>query len=376
MAIDAIRVGERHRKDMGDITGLAASIAEVGLLHPIVVSADGRLIAGQRRLRACAALGLNDVPVHVVPLVNIVAGERDENVWRQDFTLSEMVDIARSVEEHIRQDAEAHSRANLKRGPVQPEVESFHLGEAGKVRDRLAAGLGISGRTLEKAVAVVEAAEAEPEKFGRLVEEMDRTGKVNGVHKRKVTIEKAAEIRRESPPLPTGPFRVIVADPPWAYGNRPDDPSHRAANPYPPMTTEDICGLAVGALAHDDTILWLWTTNAHMRDAFAVLDAWGFAHKTILTWVKDRMGTGDWLRGQTEHCLMAVRGKPVVQLTNQTTVLHGPMRDHSRKPDEFYALVEALCPGAKVELFARHDRPGWAAHGDEVMVGNGNGEPQ
>src|SRR5262245_65934682 len=98
-----------------------------------------------------------------------------------------------------------------------------------------------------------------------------------------------------------------------------------------------------------------------MRDAFRVLDAWGFVEKTIVTWVKDRMGTGDWLRGQTEHCILAVRGKPIVTLTNQTTVLHGPLREHSRKPDEFFALVEKLCPGTKLEMFCRRSREGWAA---------------
>ena len=179
----------------------------------------------------------------------------------------------------------------------------------------------------------------------------------------------AAEyIATEPPPLPTGPFRVIVADPPWNYGNRADDPTHRARNPYPDMSTEDICALPVGALAANDCVLWLWTTNAHMDEAFCVVDAWGFEQKTILTWVKDRMGTGHWLRGQTEHCLLAVRGHPVTVLTNQTTVVHGPLREHSRKPDEFYALVEALCPGSKVELFSRQEREGWVAHGNEVTA--------
>jgi N6-adenosine-specific RNA methylase IME4 len=121
--------------------------------------------------------------------------------------------------------------------------------------------------------------------------------------------------------------------------------------------------------AHDEAVLWLWTTNSHMRDAFSVLDAWGFRHRTILTWAKDRMGTGDWLRGQTEHCLMAVRGRPTVTLSNRTTLLQAPMREHSRKPDEFYALVESLCPAplnGRLELFARETRPGWVAAGAEV----------
>jgi N6-adenosine-specific RNA methylase IME4 len=86
----------------------------------------------------------------------------------------------------------------------------------------------------------------------------------------------------------------------------------------------------------------------------------------MLTWAKDRMGLGDWLRGQTEHCLLAGRGRPSLMLSNQTTLIHGQRREHSRKPDEFFVLVEKLCPGSKVELLCREPRPGWAAWGDEV----------
>jgi hypothetical protein len=104
--------------------------------------------------------------------------------------------------------------------------------------------------------------------------------------------------------------------------------------------------------------VWLWVTNHHMREAFDVLASWGFRQKTILTWAKARMGTGDWLRGQTEHALMAVRGNPIVTLTNETTLLPGPVRAHSQKPEEFYALVERLCPAPRyAELFARTKRP-------------------
>jgi N6-adenosine-specific RNA methylase IME4 len=99
-----------------------------------------------------------------------------------------------------------------------------------------------------------------------------------------------------------------------------------------------------------------------------VPDAWGFTEKSILTWAKDRMGLGDWLRGQTEHCILAVRGRPLVELTNQTTLLHGRVRAHSEKPLEFYCLVENLCPAPRYAyLFSRYqhnDR--WDCHGDEA----------
>ncbi len=128
-------------------------------------------------------------------------------------------------------------------------------------------------------------------------------------------------------------------------------------------------GLAVEALAADDAILWLWTTNAFLERGFGICRAWGFEPKTTLTWAKDKVGTGFWLRGQTEHCLLAVRGRPIVTLTSQSTLVVAPVREHSRKPDTFFELVESLCPalpGGRLELFARQARPGWTAWGAEA----------
>lgn len=186
------------------------------------------------------------------------------------------------------------------------------------------------------------------------------------IARQKEKAKQAATLCDAPLPAPTGRFHVIVIDPPWRYSNRASDITHRGRNPYPDMDLDAIKALPVGDRAEDHCILWLWTTNAFMREAFACLDAWGFTQKTILTWAKDRMGTGDWLRGQTEHCLLAVRGKPLVTLTNQTTLLTAPLREHSRKPEEFYAMVERLCPGTKLEMFARERREGWQAWGNEA----------
>ncbi len=385
--IDAIAIGIRHRKDLGDVEGLAASIAEIGLLHPIVIDPQGRLIAGERRLAACKHLGWSEVPVSIVPLAELARGEAAENFQRKDFAPSEAVAIKRALEPVEREAARermvelgrthGNPGGKLPQGepplpgitpaPALSSASSLPL-QKGKTRDKVASFTGMGARTLDKAEAIVEAAEREPERFGKLAADMDRTGRVDGPYKRLVVAQKAEAIRREPPPLPgRGPYRVIVADPPWPYELRKEDPSHRATHPYPQMSIAQICAMDVRSIAHDDCLLWLWTTNHHMREAFEVLDAWGFQHKTILTWAKDRMGTGDWLRGQTEHCLMAVRGKPVVHLTNQTTLLNGPLRANSQKPEEFYAFVEGLCPAPRyAELFSRTPRPNWDGHGDEA----------
>ncbi len=178
------------------------------------------------------------------------------------------------------------------------------------MRDRVAAYAGVSGRTLDKIKAVVDAATAEPAKYGGLVAEMDRTGKVDGAYKKLVVRRKAEAIEAEPPPLPTGPFRVVVADPPWRHEG---SEGGKGSPPYPQMEVEEIAAMPVGDIVHRDAVLWLWTTNAHMPRAFEVVDAWGFEHRTILTWVKGGISVGNWLRQQTEHCVLSRRGKPTVR---------------------------------------------------------------
>lgn len=164
--------------------------------------------------------------------------------------------------------------------------------------------------------------------------------------------------------VPTGVFEIIVVDPPWPYGSKYDPGGRRSANPYPEMSLEEIAAIELPAA--DDCVLWLWTTHKFMRHSFALLDSWGFADVSIVTWVKNRMGTGSWLRSQSEFCIMAVKGKPLIHLTNQTTVINGPLREHSRKPDEFYNMVDALCVGRKLDYFSREKRDGWEQLGNDI----------
>jgi N6-adenosine-specific RNA methylase IME4 len=367
MPIPAIKVGRRIRRDMGnDIEAFAANIKEVGLLHPVVVRPDGKLIAGERRLEAWKIARPDEpIPVTIIDLAAVVRGEYAENTFRKDFMLSEAVAIKRALEPVERTAAKDRQGKRTDKHPANLAESS-----KGDARDKVARIVGKGRTTLDRAEAIVDAAEAEPERFAKLLADMDRTGRVNGVYKRLCIARQAAQIRAEPPPLPgRGPYRVLVADPPWPFDIRRDDPSHRATYPYPQMSIAEICAVNVASIAAPDSILWLWTTNYHMLNgAREVLDAYGFAPIVMLTWNKDKIGMGRWLRGQTEHCIFATRGSPVVTLTNQSTRLDAPVRGHSQKPREFYDLVESLCPAPRyADLFSRYrHNDKWDCHGDEA----------
>ena len=190
MRIEDIGIGERYRKDLGDIEGLAKSIQEIGLLHPVVVTSNGQLVAGQRRLAAARQLGWEEIPARIVNLSSIVRGEYDENAIRKDLLPSEAVAIGRALEPLERKAAEER-QIELGRTHGTP-CAKFAQG-VGKSRDIVASKMGMSGYSYKKAKRVIEAAEEEPEKYAELAEEMDRTGKIDGAYKKYKRIAKAEE---------------------------------------------------------------------------------------------------------------------------------------------------------------------------------------
>lgn len=381
--IDSIRIGARCRKDVGDVTTLAASIETIGLLHPVVIRPDGTLVAGERRIAAFRHLKRDTVPCAVAlgfdETVKLLRAEQDENTERKAFLISEALALAAQLEDIEREEARKRQEATRAQpgndgrnpagagkfpAPEAPPETQPKAAPKGRSRDAVGSAVGMSGRNYQKAKEVADAAAAEPEKYQDLADKMDETGKVDGAYKQLKTRRQAEKLNTAPPPTPEGPFDVIVIDPPWTYDARGTDVTHRAANPYPSMKQEDLLALKIPA--KPNCVLWLWTTNAHMHEAYHLLEAWDFTPKTILTWAKDQMGTGDWLRGKTEHCILATKGKPTVTLTNQTTLLQAHRGEHSAKPAEFYALVEGLCPGSRLDMFARGRRDGWFTFGDEV----------
>lgn len=164
--------------------------------------------------------------------------------------------------------------------------------------------------------------------------------------------------------LPDGEFRVIVADPPWQYGNT--STRGAAEDHYATMTIAELCELEVEDRAADQSHLYLWTTNGFLREAFEVMDAWGFTYKTTLVWVKPQMGMGNYFRSSTEYVLFGIRGGLRTQARDMVNWFNAPRAQHSRKPDCFYDLVEKASAGPYLEMFSRRRRLGWEGWGHEA----------
>lgn len=166
--------------------------------------------------------------------------------------------------------------------------------------------------------------------------------------------------------LPAGVFSCIEADPPWALDA---SEAKSAVGQYTVMDLEAIkaMGPDVQARAAENSHLWLWAINPMLPEAFDVMAAWGFDYKGCLTWVKTNgFGTGHYLRGATEHCLLGVRGTLACLRNDQRTYFEATRTDHSRKPEGFYDILETLSPGPRLRLFARSQRDGWESWGDEA----------
>jgi N6-adenosine-specific RNA methylase IME4 len=195
----------------------------------------------------------------------------------------------------------------------------------------------------------------------------------NVEERRAERIERIAEISKGNTPLPTGQrYPVILADPPWRFESFAGDETPDHAAKYPTMTLDEVCALPVCDLVTNAAILFLWTTAPHLIDhAPKVIEAWGFKYSTCQVWDKTGgvPGLGHIVRIDHEHLLIARRGDfpsppPAVR---PSSVIRSPKREHSRKPDEVYGIIERMYPTLpRIELFARHARSGWAAWGNQI----------
>ncbi len=173
--------------------------------------------------------------------------------------------------------------------------------------------------------------------------------------------------------IPLFRYGLIMADPPWHFENWSEAGTEKNASAqYDVMDLDAIKQLSVGHFAAPDCVLWLWATNPMLPQALEVMAAWGFEFKTAGHWSKvtakgkQAFGTGYILRSAGEPFLIGTNGNPHTANTVRS-VIEGPVREHSRKPEEAFAAAEQLVPGVpRLELFSRQERPGWDVFGNEV----------
>ena len=173
-------------------------------------------------------------------------------------------------------------------------------------------------------------------------------------------------------------FYTILADPPWQFTNRTGKmaPEHKRLNRYPTLSLDKIKSIPVNEATLETAHLYLWVPNALLPEGLEVLSAWGFTYKTNLIWYKirkdggpDRRGVGFYFRNVTEVLLFGVKGKNARTLQpgrSQENIISSQKREHSRKPDEQYPLIESCSPGPYLEMFARGKRRNWKCWGNQA----------
>ena len=350
-----------------ELRQLRASIAREGVLVPVVVSAGpalaGGVADGRARLAICSELGL-ECRREERPFTS----ETDFRLYRLTTNIErrQLADVERirlgMVLEPVERERAAGRRAQAK-GARRGE-KSLPAGlpeETGETRERVAHLVGLKPSTYERGAKVLR--EGSPELVASLEARKETVNsaytKLRYEQQRAAKSALAATLRKSPPPVPNGRWPIVVLDPPWPYESLP----------YPSMSLEAIATLPLGDLLSADSLVGLWTTDRFLKDALVIAtERWALELRKVVVWDKVRAGRPTpWLRGQTEYCLLLTRGRPIFEPGNLTNLIREQAREHSRKPDAFYALVEQTCPARpRLEMFARERREGFEAWGAEV----------
>jgi N6-adenosine-specific RNA methylase IME4 len=350
-----------------ELQALRQSIAAEGVLVPIVVSAGpanpGEVADGRSRRAICSELGIA-CPRDERPFASeteFVFFRLSTNLVRRKLPDAVRIRYGMALEPFERELA-ARRKAQAKGGRRGEKSLPVALsGERGDRRELIARKVGLSASLYERGAKVLR--EGSPELVARFQAEHET---VSSAYRRLQEELKRDERRalaqalRENPlPPPNGRYPVIVLDPPWPL----------AGVPYPTMPLEEIAALPLPDLLTEDAVVWLWTTNGFLEHVSAIAtERWGLVKRQIVTWDKERPGRPTpWLTGQTEHCILLSRGKPLFEAGNATTLIRERARENSRKPEAFYALVKKTCPARpKLEMFARERREGFEPWGAEI----------
>jgi N6-adenosine-specific RNA methylase IME4/ParB-like chromosome segregation protein Spo0J len=361
---------------------LVADIRTHGLREPIVLF-EGKVLDGRNRYRACVEAG-------VEPTLTVYQGEDPVayvislNLRRRHLDESQRAMVAAKLATLKLGDNQHHPKEHPS---IEEASRLLNVGHASVERAKMVQRDGASElvQAVERGqVSVSAAADVAtlPEQNQRAIVEQGERAILRAaqqIRARKAEIRRAERIVRlvaasnqSAPLLRDRRYPVIYADVPWQHDEGTTDPSrHIGSNHYPVMPQADICVLPVSELATESAVLFLWTTSPHLKKAFEVIEAWGFQYQSSMVWLKDSIGMGYWVRNRHELLLIASRGNMPhpAPSARPDSVIEAPRREHSRKPDEAYELIERMYPELpRIELFARQARPGWDAWGNEVAT--------
>jgi N6-adenosine-specific RNA methylase IME4 len=330
---------------------LREDIAAHGVMVAIEVDEEGATLDGNLRAAIADELGL-DCPRHVVRGLN--AAEKRERAIKLNLLRRQLGPIG-----WARLFRQLAGERGVRLGQGQRNDRT-----SARVAD-VALELGVPYRTARNRLKLAEDVERYAPDLALAVDRGEIPAEE--VQKR-VALGRAADMARiisaEATPPPDGRYRVLVVDPLWSWVSDGGGPVERMhATGRRPMSGDEIAALPIDRIAEADAILWLWAPNRHLERAYELVRGWEFAPRTLLTWVRDRVGPGKWLHGRTEHAILATRGRPVVTLTDQTTVLEA-QASGGAPPEAFFALVDELRPGSKLAMFGAVHRPGWEVWGD------------
>jgi N6-adenosine-specific RNA methylase IME4 len=334
-----------------------ADIATHGLQVPLEVTAEGLVLDGCARLKAARKLGFADVSVRIISPPDELEYILRAALMRRQLSASQRAALALKLLpfDELREQARQRQHANLGAG-----VEVATLPARGERTRQLVANLaGTAARTAQDVITVHD---HDPVLFERVVQ---------GELAAHTAASKVRRAKRDAaipppPPLPEGPFELILADPPWSFGS--PDSDYAPEQHYPCMTIDQIKQMIVPAA--EDCVLFLWAVNTLLPEALEVLKAWGFSYRSCAVWVKPSIGPGVWLRQRHEPLLIATKGHvpPPDPDERADSVIEAARGRHSEKPETSYQAIETMYPTkTKLELFARGTpRPGWHSWGNQT----------
>lgn len=344
-----------------DMERLIADIKENGLREPIVVLGD-EILDGRNRYSACRIAGVEPLFVKYTgpnPLAFVVS----KNLARRHLNESQRAMLGARISdlksENPMPQAQAAQAVNVSDRTIRKAHKVYRSGDQDIIN-------GVENGTLSVSLASKISDLPKEQRAAVLADPRPDTAI------KRVTREfRERELAEQITDLPDLQFGVIYADPPWKFKTFSQNGMDRSAdNHYPTLTTDLICNLDVPSIAADNCTLFLWATAPMLIDAIEVMATWGFEYKTHVAWIKDRMGTGYWLRNQHELLLIGTKGSVPAPApgTQWPSVIDAPIGVHSAKPHLFYEMIEEYFPNIpRIELNARGvPREGWASWGLEA----------